>query len=286
MKIFNYKWISDVYDDPHLWISVNCKKIGLSNKVGIFLHKLFFHSVRMVLRFSDLIIVSGSQEWLSEFKIDRRKISQVTNGVDTAWVDAVHTIKTKNSSDRIRICYVGHLKKFFGIETMLQAAKKLKEEQIDFELVLIGPTEPKEEHWLTASIQNLDLHQEVIRTGRVAHEEAISWIRSADICLYPFPKTKELEHVYPIKLFEYLACGKVTISSRLQAIESVIDHEKNGLLVNPSDSEDLASAVIKCIRDKQLRHSIERNALLTAKSFDWNNIMAGIMSQFHLIASK
>jgi glycosyltransferase involved in cell wall biosynthesis len=57
----------------------------------------------------------------------------------------------------------------------------------------------------------------------------------------------------PIALLEAMAMGKASIASRINAIpEAVIDNE-TGLLVEASDPDGLASAILKLADDTELR---------------------------------
>lgn len=48
--------------------------------------------------------------------------------------------------------------------------------------------------------------------GKKAHREALDYVKSADIALLPFKQSELVEMVDPIKLYEYLALGRRTVS--------------------------------------------------------------------------
>lgn len=62
----------------------------------------------------------------------------------------------------------------------------------------------------------------------------------------------------PLKLCEYLACGKPVIASRISGLE-VLEEENCGFLVNPEDPQALAIRIIELLRNPELRHKMGEN---------------------------
>ena len=278
-KLFGYRWAADIFDDPFLWIKVNKAYPGIEKRIGLIIHWLFYHLLRCSLKLADLVILAGSSEWLSGFQVDRDRIVEVPNGVDVEWIDSISSDPIPKARNVTRLCYVGHIRKARGADLLLDVARRLKERNMLFELVLVGPTEPKEEQWLTNTIRDYGLHGNILRTGRVQQDKVIAWIRSSDICLYPFPRLKELEYVYPIKVFEYLACGKATVASRLKTVETFLHDRKNAILFTPGDPKSMTKSIEAIVRDSCLRRRLEHNATETASMFDWNAIMVRVSTK-------
>jgi len=73
----------------------------------------------------------------------------------------------------------------------------------------------------------------------------------------------------PLKLFEYLAAGRPIVASRLPALEEVLVHEENALLVAPGDAAALAAAIDRVTRDPALALRLARRAFTDAERFTW-----------------
>ena len=101
----------------------------------------------------------------------------------------------------------------------------------------------------------------------------------SNVCIYPFPRRPELDLVYPIKVFEYLALGKVVVASRLTGVCNVIHDGKNGILFEPGDPASLADAILCVYRDQSLQRRIERVARDSVADFDWKLINQRILAR-------
>jgi len=70
-----------------------------------------------------------------------------------------------------------------------------------------------------------------------------------------------------------MAAGKPVVSVRSTAITEVIDDNRNGILVEPMNPEQLATASLRLMRDAQLRARLAHNARKKAvECFDWDKI--------------
>jgi glycosyltransferase involved in cell wall biosynthesis len=81
--------------------------------------------------------------------------------------------------------------------------------------------------------------------GHKPHNEVPKYIVASDIGIALFHPTKRMiKTSYPIKLFEYMICGKPVIVSDLPAMKKVIDEAKCGLFVNPMDIDDVSKTMV------------------------------------------
>jgi glycosyltransferase involved in cell wall biosynthesis len=71
---------------------------------------------------------------------------------------------------------------------------------------------------------------------------------------------------FPIGVLEAMAMGKAVVASDVDGTREAVDHEHNGLLVPPSDSAALATAIIRLARDFSLRKRLQQKAIDTIRS--------------------
>ncbi len=72
-----------------------------------------------------------------------------------------------------------------------------------------------------------------------------------------------------------MACGRPVVASRLGGIRNVITSEESGLLVDPSDADGFAGAMISLLNDQHLSERIgQRGRRTVFDSYSWEAIAA------------
>ena len=88
--------------------------------------------------------------------------------------------------------------------------------------------------------------QDVVFHGMVSREELAGAFRSANVAV--FPSKVESFALTPV---EAMAWGCPTIFTRAASGPEVIDHDENGLLVNPHSAVDIANAINRVLDDEE-----------------------------------
>jgi glycosyltransferase involved in cell wall biosynthesis len=83
------------------------------------------------------------------------------------------------------------------------------------------------------------------------------------------PIDKFLKNI-PSKMFEYWACGLPVIASDLPPIRQFLSPEKNGLLFDPSNAQDLAQT-IRSLLDRPLEREAMGHYGQKQVYDEWNN---------------
>jgi len=139
----------------------------------------------------------------------------------------------------LTICRLMGWKRVDGI---LHALAKLPE---DVSLLIAGDGD-KEAEWKALAIR-LGLKDRAVFLGNVAHSEIPTHIRAADVFVLN-SRYEGLSHT----LLEVLTLGTPIIASSVCGNPEVVEHEVNGLLVDPEDSEELAGAIRRLLDDPEL----------------------------------
>lgn len=88
--------------------------------------------------------------------------------------------------------------------------------------------------------------------GHVARTEILQALQTARVAV--FPSYAEAFAVAPL---EAMACGCPTIYSKRGSGPELIDHGRNGLLVDPDQQEQIAEAIIRLLTDDELARQFE-----------------------------
>jgi glycosyltransferase involved in cell wall biosynthesis len=106
---------------------------------------------------------------------------------------------------------------------------------------------------------------------RVEHDRVRDHLLAADAGLLFYPRTQFLScFSSPLKLFEYLACGLPVLATDLPTTREVIDHDRNGLLIDSEDPQTLADFLVNALRDEPRLRRLGARALADAQQFDYH----------------
>lgn len=234
--------------------------------------------IRLILRIIEDMILKRSEEviivhtgFLKKYAENRYKksIIYIPDGVDTSKFKP--TIINKSEVDNLReilginsskVCiYTGRLDKDIGGQVLYEVLKLLEQRGENVKCIILGEGDRD----LIKKIKNLTT---AIYLGLKSPEEIPRYLALADTVLIPFRQTKALHSVSPLKLFEALAMGKPIIASNILGIKDVVRNGYNGILVN-NNPEEWINALKKIINKGAVAKRLSRNALATAKNYDW-----------------
>ncbi len=183
------------------------------------------------------------------------KFSTVNNGVSTELfyplpvdgeVAALRDRLGFDERDEI-VAYVGNLSLWQGIEYLVRSAPMVLEKNpaVRFMIVGYGPTYDKCQR-LSEELGVADRFKFV---GQIPYLSLPGYVNVADVCVAPY--TRDIPNC-PIKIYEYLACGKPVVCSDIPGIDNLRDSGAL-VLVEPCDPEALASALLKTLADVDAR---------------------------------
>lgn len=158
------------------------------------------------------------------------------------------------AQDEVVLGYVGSLRPFEGLDLVLKAVRKLRDDGLPVKAVFAGRGESLDE--LKALASSLDLDGIAHFTGEVSHEQASDYVALLDVVTMPRTRSRVTELVTPIKPFEALACGKAVVVSDVAALREIVTDGETGLVCRAGDVADLAKACARLVRDPALRRQL------------------------------
>ena len=137
------------------------------------------------------------------------------------------TRKKHSLQDLIVIGYVGTFAKWHGIEELVDASEKVLKKYSNVRFLMVGPYF-KHAREIT---QKRGISDAYVFAGPVPYVDVPNYINAADILVAPYnPAKSELRKRYgigsPLKVFEYMACGKPVITTSVQPITQVVHEGK------------------------------------------------------------
>ena len=148
--------------------------------------------------------------------------------------------------DSFVVVYVGGLSEERGILDAIKAVHKASMEQPRIKLLLIGSFMSKDfEETCLKYVKLNELQDNVEFLGYMPHDDVPKYIKASDVGIALFHPTKRfMKTSYPIKLFEYMICGKPIIVSDFPAMKKVVDDARCGIFVDPTDVDDVSRAMV------------------------------------------
>lgn len=133
----------------------------------------------------------------------------------------------------------------------IQALRDIVREFPEIKLLIIGEGALKSE--IESQVEKFGLGDCVTLLGkRLDIPDILSII---DVFLIPSYKEG-----LPMALLEAMSAGKAVIATRVGENVNVITHKKNGLLIDPGDSNQLKTAMLELIRNRDLVRSLGTSA--------------------------
>ena len=185
------------------------------------------------------------------------KITLCPNGAP-AW-----TPRTKCPANG-HILFVGAIAPRKNIKTLLSAYRALIARNNDCpNLVLAGPVSEKGRPWL-AEIKRPPFINRVSHTGYLTRDLLKKYYDNALLLVLP-----SFDEGFGLPILEAMTLGIPVIGSDRGALPELIG--KAGILVNPLEPSDLATAMEKLINDSTLRETFKKEGFLKAKMYSWEN---------------
>lgn len=153
----------------------------------------------------------------------------------------------------------GSFRKFHGLELVLDALEKLGAARAGLKLLLVG--DGQERGVLEQQAASRGLGNHLVFTGAVGHEEMPNYVAAMDAALV-IARKGEAFHYSPLKLREYMACGRATVLPRIGELGREFSADGEALFYAPGDTGELACQISRLRSDSALRAKLERAASL------------------------
>ena len=244
------------------------KEVDIVSKLLLMLDKISAGFAKKII-----VVTQGLKDYfVDEHGISENEIFVVPNGADTQIFYPMNKDECKKELglrlDINYIIFVGTLAPWQGLEYLIDAAPDIYSDRSNIEYIIVGGG--SNEKKLKNQVEKLYMDKLFHFVGIKQLHKIPKYICSADLCVAPFITERNMRiGLSPLKIFEYAACGKPVIASRINGLE-FIENEKIGVLVEPENSKALAHAIIQLINDEaQLASFNETSRALIESKYSW-----------------
>jgi glycosyltransferase involved in cell wall biosynthesis len=156
------------------------------------------------------------------------------------------------SVDAPTVGFVGTFFHHQGVATLIAAAPAILAAVPSARFLVVGDG-PARDAWHDA-VRAAGVREAFVFPGQIPHAGVATWINAMDVCVAPFAGSRG--ETSPLKLFDYLACGRPVVVSAIPAVADESRASGGCLDVPPDDPAALASAVRHLLSDGALRQRL------------------------------
>lgn len=218
------------------------------------------------------------EDLINTFQVKKGKTKVIPNGVDIKRFYPFSSNFLYENYDigkqNLIIGFVGTLFKWQGVDILIRAIPDIINNFKEVKFVIVG--EGKEYRTLLKLLENLKINEYVVLAGKVPYEKIPWYINNFDICVAPFTRERNARTgLSPLKIYEYLACGKPVVTSKIPGLNELINSSFCGFLVEPDCPRELAQAIGELLSHPSLRKEMGENGRrLVEKKYSWKTTAA------------
>lgn len=226
-------------------------------------------------------------DWARSLSHRPERVATIANGVDTRAVTPRRTPLHDGGEAPFTLGFVGTLKAWHGVETLLEALTVLDR---GISGPSPGPEIPRKGAWrllivgdgpragdLRALAERLGVAELVEWTGAVAAHEVPALLRRMDVACAPYPALTDF-YFSPLKVTEYLAAGLPVIASAVGSLPALLGHGAHGDLVAPDDPTAIATAAQALRADVVRRRALREDNRAAALTQDWDHVLGATLA--------
>ena len=201
------------------------------------------------------------------------RVHVVPNGVSYERFAGIDPTNRANSP--FTVGFVGTLKPWHGLSTLVDSFAMLHEKHRDAHLVIVG--DGPERMPLLARLAAAELQEAVHFWGEVPPEQVAAILGGVTVAVAPYPALDDF-YFSPLKVYEYMAAGCAVVASRIGQVAELIEHERTGLLCEAGDAAALASALERLHEDRALGTYLGAQAReLVLRDHSWDAVVQRIL---------
>lgn len=248
--------------------------------------RLVIWQEQLSCRFADHVI-TVTEVWrqtLIQRGVPPHKVSVVMNVADTRIFHPVPTNGAQRKPDDcFHLVYHGTLTHRYGVDLVIQALSKVRQEIPGIRLTLLGAGDAQDELQLLTNELGLQDHVAFSRQLLPA-AQLPQLIRQAEVGVVPNRDDLFTGTLLPTKLLEYVALDTPVIAARTSTIAAYFD-DSMVKFFRPGDVDDLAQCILALHRDRSQLARLAQNAARFCEQYNWQRLGADYVATVERLAA-
>jgi len=229
--------------------------------------KCLFLSEKFSCGFAEHVIISNHIWWekLVGRSVPREKCLALANHVD----DRVFRLRKRTRSDgRLIIVFPGGLQWHQGLDIAIRAFALAQRELPQLEFHIYGEGDQKQA--LQSLVDELGMQSKILFHEGIPLTEMPELMANADLGIVPKRANSFGNEAYSTKIMEFMSQGVPVVVSRTK-IDSFYFDDTVVQFFEAENPHALAEAMLRVLRDEELKQSLVKNALEYVTRNSWRN---------------
>ncbi len=196
-------------------------------------------------------------------KICSNKISVVSN---TPELKTLYLKDNFQEISKLKIVYTGNVDGTFrGIMTLVEAAKLLKNQNVEFNIIGDGNYIAKiQEKIKLNNLENINL------IGKLSHNELLKALEKQHIGIIPHDNSDYIKYTIPNKIFDYMAHSLPIIVPSVKPLKRVVEEANCGYVYEACNPKSLSECINYILNNKSELYAKAQNGYDTIRQkYNW-----------------
>jgi glycosyltransferase involved in cell wall biosynthesis len=238
-------------------------------------------TTRIAARRANMIIAdseSTRRDIIRYYKVAPEKVKVIYLGHDPNFksIRSKSDIKHKHGVKKKLVLYVGSIFSRRNIPVLIRSFEKVSRETKNCQLMLIGEDRAYPPFNLNELIESLNLKDKIIRLDYVPEEDLVFLYNAADVFVYP-----SSYEGFGLPVLEAMTCGTPIVTSNFSSLPEIVADA--GLLVDPTNTEELKEALLKILSDKEVAKTLSKRGKERAELFTWKKTAEKTLQVFNVV---
>lgn len=248
---------------------------------------------RIIYKLSDQVVVPSVliRDYLCRnYGVKEESVLVVSNGANPEFSRPMDKAECRNQLGLPPygnyLVFVGSLKKWHGIDKLVPLMPALVEDNPSLHLLIVGDGEKRGD--LKQMIDEKKMDRNIILAGRVPFEKVSIYINAGDICLAPyFEEGLNETGISPLKIFEYMACGRPIITNPVGGLEALFREHEIGVMIHSMNPRDWEKPIKDLLADPEKMKTLGDNGCRAVQThYSWEAICKKIEYSLELLVSS
>ena len=250
-----------IFDIRDLWPESIADLAPMTNRSAMM--RILGEMSRFLYDKADEVVVTSDaakHALIKDSKVEPERTTVIPNGVDTEKFSAMDHADTIREGLGLRgkflVSFIGTIGLAQDVDMVIRSASRLYSgpEPVHFLFVGEGPMKSP----AMDAVARLDLSNVTFLAGQ-RRDDVPRLIQASDICLVTLRKAEVNDAVIPVRMLEFMSCGRPVVLSARGEAGRIIKAAGAGMVVEQGDDLALAAAIVRLGRDAGLRRHMGAN---------------------------